>query len=255
MKFKLLNEYFQKESTIPTFLIGILLFLNIFSLINSVINPDNSSKSINNIENQIQSQNKQIQAISAQSAALKKSLDKLNNDLIKETSFKEALNFTLGFEGGLSNDAADTGGLTNLGITHTEYAEYRAKKKLPRRSVSLISLAEALDIYRNSYWINSGCGNLQRRVAIACFDWQVNSGRGVTTLQQVLGIGADGVIGPLTMNELNSWENLNQEDKLLHNYFERREADYRRWGVGSQSVFLTGWLRRAEALKSELKVA
>ncbi|MHC5726425.1 MAG: hypothetical protein ACYTXY_20290, partial [Nostoc sp.] len=48
--------------------------------------------------------------------------------------------------------------------------------------------------------------------------------------------------------------NSSKETELLHNYFDIRENDYRRWGVGSQRVFLQGWMSRAEALKKYLHV-
>ncbi|MHC5833393.1 MAG: glycosyl hydrolase 108 family protein, partial [Nostoc sp.] len=92
----------------------------------------------------------------------------------------------------------DSGGLTKFGITHTEYYNYRAKKGLPQRSVRLISLTEAQDIYKHYYWENSGCDYPPRRIAIACLDWQVNSGRGFATLQQTLGLKPDAIVGHQT---------------------------------------------------------
>ena len=255
MKANLIYKYLVKESGLPVFFFWCLIFINISNLLFLAVNPDNSSKFVSTFSKQIDLQNRQIKAIAQQTAALKKSLDKLNSDFVKELSFKEGLKLVLGYEGGLSNYPGDRGGLTNLGITHSEYEDYRHQKGLPPQSVAQISAKEARDIYRTTYWINSGCGDTPRRVALSCFDWQVNSGMGVVTLQQVLGVAVDGILGPITMNELNSWESSGQEDKLLHNYFERRENDYLRWGVGSQHKFLAGWLNRAEDLKDYLHVA
>ncbi|MBR8832716.1 MAG: hypothetical protein DSM106950_01395 [Stigonema ocellatum SAG 48.90 = DSM 106950] len=208
------------------------------------------------IQQAFQSQSKASKAVEQDMKELKNNYKKLNDLLNKEVSFEEGLKFALAFEGGLSDDEGDTGGLTNLGITHTEYDEYRASKGLSRRSVADISLVEATDIYRNKYWLASGCADTPRRVAISCFDWQVNSGRGMSLLQQTLGgLSVDGIFGPETSNELNSWlAKAAGEDRLLHNYFERRENLYRHWGVGSQRKFLHGWLRRAKALKKYLHV-
>ena len=173
-----------------------------------------------------------------------------------EKDFEDALKLCLQYEGGYCNDPHDRGGETCYGITHTEYDNYRHSKGLPQQSVGRISQSEVQDIYRNRYWLAARCDEMPRRVAIAVFDWQVNSGRGVRHLQQCLGLEADGHFGPKTLNELNYWLSKSTgEDRLLHNYFEIREGCYRRWGVGSQAKFLNGWLNRAESLKKYLKVA
>lgn len=227
----------------------------LFALCFLAFKPSNSnSELLNQIQQQIQSEFKQMQGISTEINKLKQNYQDLNKKLSQEINFKEGLKFVLAFEGGISDDAADRGGLTNLGITHSEYAQYRKSIGLAPRSVTKISLLEASDIYKHTYWINSGCADTPRRIAISCFDWQVNSNRGFSTLQQTLGIDVDGIPGHQTFNELNYWLSQNKEDLLLHNYFDIREADYRRWGVGSQSIFLDGWLRRAESLKNYLKI-
>ena len=217
--------------------------------------PPSDLELLKSIHQQIQSQGKQIKGISGEINKLKKDYQNLNKQLSKEISFKEGLKLVLASEGGISNDAADKGGLTNLGITHGEYAKYLAQKGLSSRPVTKISLLEAKDIYKHVYWLNSGCGLTPRRIAISCFDWQVNSGRGFATLQQVLGVANDGIPGHKTFNELDYWlSKPGHEDRLLHNYFSLREEMYKRWALGSQRVFLDGWLRRSRALKEYLKV-
>lgn len=202
---------------------------------------------LKSLELHIKSQDEKMQNIYLE-------LKKLNKQFDKELSFRDGLKFVLRAEGGISDDKADIGGLTNMGITHTEYDSYRASKRLPLQSVKQISLAEVKDIYRHNYWLESGCSDTPRRIAISCFDFQVNSGRGFSTLQQVLGVNVDGFAGHETFNELDWWLLKRKEDKLLHNYFQIRDSDYRHWGVGSQAVFLTGWLRRSQDLKKYLHV-
>lgn len=226
----------------------------IFRIIWIAFEPDHGDKLLKSIQQQIQVESQQMEGMAGEINKLKQNYQNLNKQLSQELTFREGLKFVLAAEGGVSNDPQDRGGLTNLGITHSEYAQYRASKGLASRSVGDISLLEARDIYKHKYWFNSGCAFTPRRIAISCFDWQVNSNRGFSTLQQTLGVNADGIPGHESFNELNYWLSKNKENQLLHNYFDIREADYRRWGVGSQSVFLVGWLRRAESLKSYLKV-
>ncbi|MHC5818393.1 MAG: glycoside hydrolase family 108 protein [Nostoc sp.] len=221
---------------------------------NSNSQLQNSLGLLNKIEQNITTQSKQFQSLSSELDKLKKDVQNLNQKLSKELVFREALRFILAAEGGISNDKNDSGGLTKFGITHTEYYNYRAKKGLAQRSVRLISPSEAQDIYKHYYWENSGCDYPPRRIAIACLDWQVNSGRGFSTLQASIGVKPDAIVGHQTLNELNYWLAKGKETELLHNYFDIRENDYRRWGVGSQRVFLQGWMSRAEALKKYLHV-
>jgi hypothetical protein len=221
---------------------------------NSNSQLQNSLGLLNKIEQNITTQSKQFQSLSSELDKLKKDVQNLNQKLSKELVFQEGLKFVLAAEGGLSDDKNDSGGLTKFGITHTEYYNYRAQKGLSQRSVRLISLSEAQDIYKHYYWENSGCDYPPRRVAIACLDWQVNSGRGFSTLQQALGLKPDAIVGHQTLNELDYWLKKNKESTLLSNYFDIRENDYRRWGVGNQRVFLQGWMARAQALKKYLHV-
>ncbi len=177
-------------------------------------------------------------------------------DIARENVFREALDLCLKYEGGYTNDPTDSGGETNYGIIHEEYDEYRTNKGLSKQSVRFISMEEVKDIYFNKYWLGSGCDKMSRRIAISTFDWQVNSGRGVTTLQKCLGETEDGIVGPKTINELKYWlSRPTGEERLLHNYFEFRECCYRRWGRGDQECFLEGWLNRSEDLKRHLQVS
>ena len=212
-------------------------------------------KTIDLINNTLESQSRQINSLSDQTQNLKKKIDNLSKEFLKETSFRQALKFTLSFEGGISNDEGDTGGLTNLGITHTEYEQYRIKKGLPFQPVESISKKEAISIYRHIYWLESRCAEMPKRLSIACFDNQVNTGRGIVALQHVLGIQEDGIAGTETFSELNSWLTVRKnEDKILVSYFKYRDEHYLKWGVGTQRKFLSGWLRRSHTLKDQLNV-
>jgi lysozyme family protein len=171
-----------------------------------------------------------------------------------ETDFQDALKWCLEYEGGYSNDPQDLGGETNLGITHTEYDAYRRAKGLTPQSVRYITYSEAADMYRHKYWEAAGCPQMPRRIAISVFDWQVNSGRGVQLLQQLIGSQVDGVFGPKTLNDLKYYLSKHSEMELVQRYAQTREETYKSWAVGSQAVFRQGWLRRNEDLAAKLGV-
>ena len=115
--------------------------------------------------------------------------------------FDAALRITLGFEGGVSDDPADRGGLTSSGITQATYDRYRDRQLLPRQPVTRATGPEITKIYRQDYWEPAKCEFLPRRIAACVFDAAVNHGIGPASmlLQRALWIGDDGVIGPKTI--------------------------------------------------------
>lgn len=169
-------------------------------------------------------------------------------------SFDAALRFVLQWEGGYSNHPADKGGETNRGVTTAVYANYRKKQGLPLRSVRLISDAEVKEIYKGSYWNAAGCSLLPSKLALCHFDWAVNSGCSSAnrTLQQVVGAAQDGLIGPQTKSAIAAAVALHGDKWLCDRYNAIREGKYRRWAVGSQAVFLAGWMNRLNALRKEV---
>lgn len=170
------------------------------------------------------------------------------------SSFESALKFTLQWEGGYSNHPADKGGETNFGITHAVYNSYCKSKGLTPKSVRLISQTEVSEIYYKNYWLTAGCELLPAKLALFHFDWAVNAGvkRAIQTLQQTVGTPSDGVIGAKTRAAVINSVNSLGEKAICLKYCGVRESYYRRWGAGSQRVFLNGWLNRLAALKREI---
>lgn len=169
-------------------------------------------------------------------------------------SFSKALEFALRWEGGYSNHPADKGGETNFGVTHAVYDAYRKSHGLSVQSVRLISSSEVRDIYFKRYWDVARCDLLSEKLAVAHFDWAVNAGvnRAIKTLQTVVGVNADGIVGPLTEQAIIAAAATHKDVWLCDRYHAVREGCYRRWGVGSQAVFLAGWMNRLNALRREL---
>lgn len=113
--------------------------------------------------------------------------------------FQDCMPFVLKEEGGYSNDAHDSGGMTMHGIIQREYDKYRTGKGLPHQWVKNISIDEQNDIYFNEYWLPH-CPSLPAGLDLSFFNIAVNAGPGEATrlLQQALGIGIDGNWGPQT---------------------------------------------------------
>lgn len=118
-----------------------------------------------------------------------------------------ALRLIFGHEGGYANAPTDKGGPTKYGITHTTLARHRGVASVTAAQVKALTLAEAEEIYRKSYWGQSGGDVLPVGLDFAAFDFGVNSGPGtaVKVLQRVIGVSADGKIGPKTLAAVSAY--------------------------------------------------
>lgn len=131
-----------------------------------------------------------------------------------EQNFKQCLKFLIEHEGGLTNLKNDRGGLTNLGVTHTEYDRYRRFKGEPLRAVSMITMEEAEDIYHTFYWKTLQCQLLPSGVDNAIFDMGVNNGvvgaakAAQRVANKLMGkdIAVDGHIGPISCDVIDDCE-------------------------------------------------
>ena len=171
---------------------------------------------------------------------------------VKQSAFELGLKFVLQWEGKYANNSADKGGETNYGVTWKTYDAYRDRKGQHHQSVKYITDAEVKEIYQAQYWDMAGCNQLPLKLGVAVFNWQVNSGRGVKYLQTCVGSKSDGKFGSKTLNDVNAYIKKHGEDMLVGTYLQSCEMAYKRWGVGTQSIFLKGWLRRLEALRQFL---
>jgi peptidoglycan hydrolase-like protein with peptidoglycan-binding domain len=157
---------------------------------------------------------------------------------------EEALKFTLQWEGGYVDHPSDPGGATNKGVTTATYNEYLWSKGRPKQHVRNITDAEVEEIYRDLYWKPSQAETMTRSLAIVHFDTAVNFGVGgaVMFLQEVLGLGADGVYGAKTkaaLDKANTYATAKRYCDARINYRYDRVAENR-----SQEAFLQGWLNR-----------
>lgn len=159
------------------------------------------------------------------------------------TPFDRALAITLAHEGGVSNHAADRGGLTKWGVTQGAYDRWRARTGQAPRPVTEMTDAEMRAVYLDDYWMPARCDELPEELAAVVFDMAVNSGvdRAVRTLQRALGVPADGVVGPETLSAAHQ-----AGPYVALTFLKHRAALYRDIvrDDPSQVVFLAGWINR-----------
>ena len=69
---------------------------------------------------------------------------------------------------------------------------------------------------------------------------------GIKYPQKVLGVTADGVVGPKTIAAINDYPN---KKELFEKLWKRRKAYFESIGKGKNSKFLNGWLNRLNEFK------
>jgi lysozyme family protein len=111
--------------------------------------------------------------------------------------FSEAFEKLLGHEGGYVNHRSDPGGETKYGIS---------KRSYPGEDIKAMTVERAREIYLRDYWGPAGCDGLPDALKLQVFDMAVNSGvrRAIETLQKATGEDEDGVMGPRTLQAIQS---------------------------------------------------
>lgn len=186
-------------------------------------------------------------------------------------NFSIAHQFTLAWEGGESDAAADHGGFTKFGVSlkflQGLAAESQANRDtldrmgiiLPvtRNTIRNLSESLAAGLFRWQMWEPLRLDLLPLRPAVVIYDAAVNSGPGQSVKFAQRGYNAcvaygqplnvDGILGPATRAVLKQADT----DKVLMAMLDQREAFYQRLADkdASQEVFLHGWLNRVDDLR------
>lgn len=150
-------------------------------------------------------------------------------------NFDQSFIRLLGNEGGYTNNLHDPGGLTNWGITQAV-----ARANGFTGDMRDLKQDQAKVIYRKLYWDTIQADTLPEAVRFDVFDAAVNSGVGQATrwLQRALGVEADGVIGPATLDAAHASNGLS---------LSKRFSGYRLTfltGLSNWDSFGRGWARR-----------
>ncbi|SDR19764.1 glycoside hydrolase family 108 protein [Pseudovibrio sp. Tun.PSC04-5.I4] len=161
-------------------------------------------------------------------------------------TFELVLSELLSIEGGFSNRSrkADPGGPTNYGITQGTLSAWRGQP-VSVQEVKQMNESEAIEIYRAQYWDAVKGDKLPLGLDYAMFDFTVNSGpsRAVKTLQTILGVGVDGVLGFETLAAIHT-----RSDILLIGALSEERLKFmkklRNWSYNKN-----GWSKRVKTVK------
>lgn len=166
-----------------------------------------------------------------------------------KSNFNKSLALILKWEGGFVNHPADPGGATNLGVTLATARrlgiDVDGDKDTDIADIRSLKPSHAAKVYRYSYWDTVRGDDLPAGVDYATFDFSVNSGvsRATKFLQKVVGVTADGVIGPITLDAVFA---------MSPNAVITTICDARlKWltGLKTWKVFGKGWGNRVKDVK------
>lgn len=157
-------------------------------------------------------------------------------------NLRDSLNHILQYEGGYVDHPRDPGGATNMGITIGTLANHR-RQRVSKQDVRNLTLEEAEEIYLKNYWTPCKCDLWSPGIDFAVFDCAVNQGVGDARrfLQRAARVTADGIIGPITIQAVQTGNPLH----ILHEFQAQRMNDY--GGLGGFKTFGLGWSRRLMA--------
>lgn len=160
-------------------------------------------------------------------------------------------------EGGFVNHPADRGGPTKFGVTARTLAAARGQDTVSISDVQSLSIGEARAIYTSRYFEGPKIDKLPPLVQPLVFDMSINHGPGtaIKLLQQVLSdageaCSVDGGIGDETLTCAKSAV-MALGNLLINRLVDKRVAFYKAIVAddASQSVFLNGWLNRANEFR------
>ena len=116
------------------------------------------------------------------------------------TRAEKCIPLILKHEGGFVNHPSDPGGATNKGITIATFRRF-VKPNGTVSDLKALTTAQAVVVYKRQYWDAVLADLLPAGVDYAVADYAVNSGpaQAARDLQRVVGVTADGKIGPQTI--------------------------------------------------------
>ena len=159
-------------------------------------------------------------------------------------NFEQCFALVIKNEGGYVDNPADPGGATNLGCTKTTWETW-VGHPVTKDNIKALMPNNVMPLYKKKYWDTIKGDNLPMGVDYAVFDFAINSGpsRAVKTLQSVLGVAADGQIGPATMD---AFETANSRE-IATKVCEARLAFLQ--SLPTYGTFGKGWSRRVSEVE------
>lgn len=162
-----------------------------------------------------------------------------------KSNFDDSLARVLASEGGFSNHPSDPGGMTNLGCTKAVWEEF-VGHLVSEADMRALTPDLVAPLYKRKYWDKVSGDQLPKGLDYAVFDAAINSGAGRAAkwLQEVVGVVADGAIGPATLTAVNT----KPVQNLIAQYNDKRLQFLEK--LPTWKTFGKGWNNRIAHVQS-----
>lgn len=161
--------------------------------------------------------------------------------------------FILKWEGGFVNDPVDKGGATNMGVTIGTWRSVGYDKDgdgdIDVDDLHLLTREDVIErVLRPHYWNRWRADEIHNQsVANILVDWVWASGaHGIRRPQRILGVTADGIVGPKTIAAVNSMDAMELHFRIKNDRI--RFIDEICKANPLQERFRRGWLNRINEL-------
>lgn len=186
------------------------------------------------------------------------------------TNFERCQQFVLEWEGGLTDDAADSGGLTKYGVSWAYLKDMEKSRPsvlrdilgtstVTRQTIKGLTQAQAGALFKFSFWDPFQLDDQPLSVALCVYDCNVNHGafnamkivqRAANLMPSVMPkLSVDGKFGPKTrsaMRFLNCPNGIGAIANKRQSFYDSIVANR-----PSQKVFIKGWTNRCNAMKRQ----
>ena len=161
-------------------------------------------------------------------------------------NWEKCFALVLKHEGGFVNHPKDPGGMTNLGVTRTNWELY-LNRDVTEAEMRALTPEIVKPFYKKNYWDRIKGDELPSGVDYAAYDLAVNSGTGRAAkyLQQIAGVTADGVIGPQSLKAIQKCDAEDVVDEICNMRMTFLK------NLGTFDTFGKGWTIRVNDVKAK----
>jgi lysozyme family protein len=161
-------------------------------------------------------------------------------------NWEQCFALVLKHEGGFVNHPKDPGGMTNLGVTRTNW-ELFLDHDVTEADMRALTPEMVKPFYKKNYWDRIRGDELPSGVDYAAYDLAVNSGTGRAAkyLQRIAGVTEDGVIGAQSLKAIQKCDAEDVVDEICN-----MRMDFLK-NLNTFETFGKGWTIRVNDVKAK----